>query len=85
MKMKRIRLNQHAFAAVSLAAALAFTSVYPVAEQSDSAQVATVDIGDRIEQIEEAILRAINDPESAANNCLTASRLGSAPSRTSKT
>ena len=69
MNMKRIRLNPRAFAAASLAAALAFTAVYPVAEQTVAAQATTVDICDRTEQIEEAILRAINDNTGSRPAC----------------
>jgi len=69
MKLKRIRLNPRAFAAVSLAAALAFTAVYPVADQSVFAQTTTVDICDRTEQIEEAILRAIDDNTGSRPAC----------------
>ena len=69
MKSNRIRLNPRAFAAASLAAALAFTAVYPIAEQRVSAQATTVDICDRTEQIEEAILQAIDDNTGSRPAC----------------
>ncbi len=68
MELNRIRLNPRAFAAALLAAALASTAAYPVAERGAAAQ-STVDICDRTEQIEEAVLRAIKDNTGSRPEC----------------